>query len=130
MSIFGSSIDNLHHGLDYAFVKNEAISNNLANISTTNYKAKSVEFKSLLEQEKGGQFQAKLTNPRHIDFSQATKDFKIHVNNNTQYNHNGNNVDIDKEMVELGNNQIYQQALVERLNGSFSTLQNLIRGGS
>ncbi|MBU5594952.1 flagellar basal body rod protein FlgB [Amphibacillus sp. MSJ-3] len=130
MSIFGSSIDNLHHGLDYAFVKNEAISNNLANISTTNYKAKSVEFKSLLEQEKGGQFQAKLTNPRHIDFSQATKGFKIHVNNNTQYNHNGNNVDIDKEMVELGNNQIYQQALVERLNGSFSTLQNLIRGGS
>lgn len=129
MSIFGGSIDNIHHGLNYAFVKNETISDNLANMSTANYKAKTAEFKSLLEQEKTNQFQTKRTDPRHIDFGQTTSGFQIHTNSNTQYNHNGNNVDVDKEMVELGNNQVYHQALVERLNGSFGTLQNVIRGG-
>lgn len=130
MSIFGRTIDNLHHGLNYAYLKNETIANNIANNDTAGYKTKNVEFKSLLDQEQMTQFQAKRTNPRHIDFGGLDRGFKIHSNHNTLYNHNGNNVDIEKEMVELANNQIYQQALVDRLNGRFDTLQNVIRGGS
>lgn len=129
MSIFDRTIDSLHHGLNYAHLKNEMIANNLANVDTPGYKAKSIEFKSLLELEQQSQFTAKRTDPRHIEFGNTIRGFKVHVNHNTQYNHNGNNVDIDKEMVELTNNQIYQQALVDRLNGRFNTLQNVIRGG-
>lgn len=129
MSIFGRTIDNLHHGLNYAHQKNEAITNNLANIDTANYKAKNVEFKSLLEKEQSNQFQAKRTDPRHIDFGHPKKGFRIYTAPHTQYNHNGNNVDVEKEMVELGNNQIYHQSLVDRLNGDFGILQNVIRGG-
>ena len=129
MSIFGRTIDNLHHGLNYAHLKNETISNNIANVDTTGYKAKNVKFKSLLELEQMTTFQAKRTDPRHLDFGGLERGFKISSNNNTTYNHNGNNVDVDKEMVELANNQIYQQALVDRLNGRFDTLKNVIRGG-
>ena len=46
------------------------------------------------------------------------------------YNHNGNNVDVDHEMAELAKNQLYYQAVVDRLNGKFSSLEKVIRGGS
>lgn len=46
------------------------------------------------------------------------------------YSHNGNNVDIDKEMAELAENQIYYNGLVDRINGKFGSLQTVIRGGN
>ncbi|GAA4060135.1 MAG TPA: flagellar basal body rod protein FlgB [Bacilli bacterium] len=130
MSIFGRTIDNLHHGLNYAHLKNETIANNIANVDTAGYKAKDVKFKSLLELEQVKSFQANRTDSRHLDFGGSDRGFRIYANKNTTYNHNGNNVDVDKEMVELANNQIYQQALVDRLNGRFDTLQTVIRGGN
>jgi len=129
MSIFGKTFNHLEHGLNYSHLKNEAITNNLANIDTANYKAKNVEFKSLLDKEQKNQFKATRTHPRHLYFGPENKGFRIYANPSTRYNHNGNNVDVDKEMVELGNNQIYHQSLIDRLNGEFGILQNVIRGG-
>ncbi|MCZ0702556.1 flagellar basal-body rod protein FlgB [Natronobacillus azotifigens] len=130
MSLFGSSITNLQHGLNYAALKNQTISNNIANVDTANYKAQNVQFKKILNQEMNDGFKAQRTHERHLDFgSGSARDFRITTNRNTQYNHNGNNVDIDKQMTELANNQIYYQALIERLNGNFNTLQTVIRGG-
>ncbi len=48
---------------------------------------------------------------------------------NTSYQANGNNVDMDKEMADMAENQIYYEALVDRLNGKFNSLQTVIRGG-
>lgn len=131
MSLFGGTINSLQNGLDYSTLKNHTIANNIANVDTENYKAKDVTFKNLLNNELNNQFRAKRTNEKHLDFGGHTSnDFQIVTNQDTQYNHNGNNVDIDKEMSELANNQIYYQALVDRLNGKFNSLQTVIRGGS
>ncbi|MCY8282095.1 flagellar basal body rod protein FlgB, partial [Bacillus inaquosorum] len=48
---------------------------------------------------------------------------------NTSYQQNGNNVDVDKEMTELAQNQINYQALVERMNGKFNSLKTVLTGG-
>ena len=48
---------------------------------------------------------------------------------NGTYNNNGNSVDMDKEMTDLATNQIYYNAVTDRLSGKFSSLQNVIRGG-
>lgn len=48
---------------------------------------------------------------------------------NVNYNENGNSVDLDKEMADMATNQIYFNALTERINGKFNTLQTVIRGG-
>ncbi|PXW92537.1 flagellar basal-body rod protein FlgB [Streptohalobacillus salinus] len=129
MSFFGQSIDKVQNGLDYASLKNRTISNNIANVDTANYKAKDVQFKQLLENETSKGFTSKRTDPRHIHFGQRATGFPVTVRQDTQYNHNGNNVDIDKEMSDLATNQIYYQALVERINGQFNNLQTVIRGG-
>ena len=49
--------------------------------------------------------------------------------NPVSYNESGNSVDIDQEMADLATNQIYYNALTERISGKFSSLQNVIRGG-
>ncbi|UFU01019.1 flagellar basal body rod protein FlgB [Radiobacillus kanasensis] len=131
MSLFGNTINSLERSLDYASLKNQTISNNIANVDTPNYKSKSVVFQQVLDEKINNQFSAKRTHPKHIPFSSSAEQntFQIVSNNSTTYNNNGNNVDIDKEMTELAKNQIYYQSLVDRLNGKFTSLQSVIKGG-
>ena len=53
----------------------------------------------------------------------------LSLQNQVSYNESGNSVDIDQEMADLATNQIYYNALTERISGKFSSLQNVIRGG-
>lgn len=129
MKLFDQTMSMLERSLDYSSLKNSVISNNIANVDTPNYKAKNVEFKSVLNEALTNQIEAKRTHPKHIPFSIDRTPFQIVSNQQTMYNHNRNNVDIDKEMSELAKNQIYYRGLVDRINGKFSTLQTVIRGG-
>lgn len=131
MGLFEGTINTLGKSLDYATAKNRAISSNIANVDTPNYKAKEVVFKNVLNDAMSSSIDAKRTNPRHLPFSEDTSNhsFRTISSTNTMYNHNGNNVDIDKEMSELAKNQIYYQGLVDRMAGKFSSLQTVIRGG-
>lgn len=129
MRLFDYTMNILERSLDYSALKNNVISNNIANVDTPNYKAKKVEFKSVLNEALTNQLETKRTHPKHIPFNNHRTPFQIVSNHQTMYNHNGNNVDIDKEMSELAKNQIYYRGLVDRINGKFSTLQTVIRGG-
>jgi len=129
MSIFSGTISSLENALNYASLKQKVISNNIANSDTPNYKAKSVSFSSILEAEISNTVAAKKTDARHYDFSFASANPEVYVNKNVSYNHNGNSVDIDHEMSTLAKNQIYYNAVTDRINGKFQSLQNVIRGG-
>ncbi|WP_062048705.1 flagellar basal body rod protein FlgB [Bacillus sp. JCM 19034] len=133
MDLFGSSsIRALETGLNGAQIRQNAISQNIANVDTPNYKAKQVQFKHLLHDELDKQgLKANRTHKDHYEFQSANSRLGpiVTENRNTLYNHNGNNVDIDHEMSELAKNQIYYNALVDRLNGSFQSLETVIRGG-
>ncbi|WP_058307821.1 flagellar basal body rod protein FlgB [Gracilibacillus massiliensis] len=130
MSLFSGTIQTLENSLNYATVKNRAIAHNISNADTPNYKAKNVQFNEVLKNQLSNQFEAKQTNERHLPFSTNNSGIKVTTDRSTMYNHNGNNVDIDKEMSELAKNQIYYQALVDRINGKFNSLQSVIRGGN
>lgn len=130
MDLFSGTIRTLENRLDYATAKNRTISNNISNIDTPNYKSKDVVFKDILNEVYSQPMETKRTNERHLPFSQTNhSSYQIVTKNNTTFNHNGNNVDVDKEMAELAKNQIYYQALVDRINGKFGSLQTVIRGG-
>ncbi|MDL4840056.1 flagellar basal body rod protein FlgB [Aquibacillus rhizosphaerae] len=132
MSLFSNTISTLEKSLDYASLKNQTIANNIANVDTANYKSKNVVFKDVLDSQLGSTFQAKRTHEKHIPFQSSTFEqngLKIVSDNSTTYNHNGNNVDVDKEMTNLAENQIYYQALVDRINGKFNSLSSVIKGG-
>lgn len=129
MKLFGGTFKTLEHSLDYASAKNNVISNNIANIDTPFFKAGDVVFKHALNNAMDGQLELKRTHSKHIPHAQMNQSFQMTVKNGTMYNHNGNNVDIDKEMADLAKNQIYYRSMIDRINGKFQTLQTVIRGG-
>jgi flagellar basal-body rod protein FlgB len=129
LKLFSHTFHALEQGLDYSSLKQKVISHNIANVDTPNYKAKQVHFKTELNKALQS-LEAYRTDPRHFEFKKRHfGNYLVTTRNDVVYNHNGNSVDIDKEMSDLAANQIYYNALVERLNGKFNSLKNVIRGG-
>ncbi|MFG6148921.1 flagellar basal body rod protein FlgB [Halobacillus sp. B23F22_1] len=130
MNLFSDTFTTLENSLNFSTKKNAAISDNIANVDTPGYKSKDVVFKEILAGEMNG-LQANRTNEKHLPFSTAdNSQVKMIRKEGTTYNHNGNNVDIDKEMNDLAKNQIQYQALVDRLSGKFNSLESVIKGGN
>ncbi|KIY21542.1 MULTISPECIES: flagellar basal body rod protein FlgB [Mesobacillus] len=130
MNLFSNTISTLEHALDYSSAKQKVISQNIANVDTPNYKAKDVSFKAVFQDVMEQSFEANKSDSRHYDFFSRPSRLPGIINKqNVNYNENGNSVDLDKEMADMATNQIYYNAVTERINGKFNTLQSVIRGG-
>ncbi|WP_449540002.1 flagellar basal body rod protein FlgB [Ferdinandcohnia sp. Marseille-Q9671] len=132
MKLFSNTIHSLEKALDYSALKQKVISNNIANVDTPGYKSQDVSFKNILSNEMNSQMSANRTSEKHFDFKRSShfNSSPYITKNDTAYNHNGNNVDIDKEMSLLAENQIYYNAVTQRISGKFNTLKTVIRGGN
>ncbi|WP_191561727.1 flagellar basal body rod protein FlgB [Metabacillus idriensis] len=129
MKIFSGTIQSLESAVNQTTMKQKVISQNIANVDTPNYKAKQVSFKQSLNSEISG-LQANRTDQRHFSFGSMQESYTIKSKTNTSYQANGNNVDIDSEMSDMAKNQIYYNALMDRLGSKFNSLKTVIRGGS
>ena len=130
MDLFSGTISTLDKALNYSATKQKVISQNIANVDTPNYKAKDVSFKAAFNEALGESLITNRTNVRHFAFNKTNHSSStIMTKNQVSYNESGNSVDIDQEMADLATNQIYYNALIERISGKFSSLQNVIRGG-
>lgn len=130
MKLFSNTISTLENALDYSSTKQKVIAQNISNADTPNYKAKEVSFKTALQSAMDSSLEARRTDARHLEFKgQSSSSYTVKVNQSRSYHQNGNNVDIDKEMADLATNQIYYNALIDRISGKFQSLQSVIRGG-
>lgn len=125
--------DLLQKGLDAAQLRQDTISNNIANVDTPGFKASHVEFEAYMKEamEGGGGLEAKVTRDKHIPFNkQSAMDVQpaVIVDSNTTMRMDGNNVDIDAEMADMAKNNIYYDTLVTKLNGELSRLKLAIDG--
>lgn len=132
MKLFPQSFQSLEQALSNATLKQRVHSANIANVDTPNYKSKQVSFKSTLNDAINNQGMSSYkTNAKHISFSSESSNFNptIKENKSTQFNPNGNNVDMDYEMAELAKNQLWYNAVTERVNGKFNSLRTVINDG-
>ena len=129
MDLFGGTISSLENGLSYATLNQKTIANNIANVDTPNYKAKNVNFKNMLEEEKRSSISAYRTDNRHYDFSITQSAPGVSSIDNLRYRNNGNAVDMDEQQAKMAENQIYYNALIDRVNGKLNTLNTVIKGG-
>ncbi|MCY8231861.1 flagellar basal body rod protein FlgB [Priestia endophytica] len=129
MKLFSQTMSSIQNGLNYASLKQKTISNNIANVDTSGYKAKTVSFKSMLQAEQDNLLKATRTDPRHFEFSTSSSSLGVTTVHNA-YQSNGNGVDVDKEMTDMAQNQLYYQALVDRMSGKFNSLNTVLRGGN
>lgn len=123
----------LERGLNATWKRNEVISNNIANIDTPGYKASGVEFESLLAEAMDGTgIQGKKTRDKHMETgigSLETIQPTIIQNTNTTMRVDGNNVDVDKEMVELARNSIQYNALVQKISKELGRIRMAVKEG-
>ncbi|MDF2524552.1 MAG: flgB [Clostridiales bacterium] len=124
----------LEKTLDAGWARNEAISNNIANVDTPAYRRKSVEFEDMLSQAMDkNSIKGYRTDPRHIPIgSSAITDvgFKIVEDSSSlNYRLDGNNVDIEKEMALMAKNTIQYNTVTQKLAGEFKKLKSVISEG-
>jgi len=127
-----SQTKNLEKGLSVAWLRNQVISNNIANETTPNFKSSSVEFESLFKEALDNQdfFETKKTNDKHIAFDSTDDIDPVVVQNmNTTMRSDGNNVDIDYENAELAKNSLLYMTLVEKIQSEFTKLRMAIKEG-
>lgn len=122
----------IQKGLDASSLRNQVITNNIANAETPNFKSSSVEFESFFDDALNGDFATKTTRSKHMEFTPSIDNVRAAIipNNTTTQRMDGNNVDIDFQNAELAKNQIYYSALVEKLNSEYRRLRMAIREGS
>ena len=119
-------INVLDRAADAAWQRNEAISNNIANVDTPGYKRQDVAFESVLQQALGNnRYESMDDKVANVDLSRlrgrAYLDYA-----NYSYRLDGNNVDIDTENVELASEQIKYEALTSSISSQFSRMKSVL----
>lgn len=123
------SYELIKKGLDMSSLRQKAISSNIANINTPNYKVNKVEFEELLSKA-SNEITLKKTNDMHFGI-ESIRDVEPEIKKRTStlLNDNGNNVDIDLEMAELAANEIYYNVLIRQINSKLGSLNYVINKG-
>lgn len=127
----GAGFNRLESAIEAANIRQSVLSNNIANNDTPYFKRSSVSFESLLQNELNGEMstlRGKTTDPRHfvIGPSNNIPAPTITTDQTTAMNNNLNNVDIDREMSLLAENQLRYNAYIEQLNYQIKMKQTAI----
>lgn len=119
-------INVLDKAADASWLRESAITNNLANVDTPGYKRQEVDFEGMLKTELG--------RSKYETLDQKIKN--IHLNHlnartyidsaNYSYRLDRNNVDVDTEEVELASEQLRYTALTDSVNHEFSRLKSVM----
>ncbi|MDD2556440.1 MAG: flagellar basal body rod protein FlgB [Syntrophaceticus sp.] len=104
--LFNSITGVMERALDLNWIRQQLISNNIANVDTPNYKRMDIDFKSslfkALDEQSVTQAGTDAVKPEFV------------VSDDLTHNNDGNSVDIEKEMAEQAVNSL-QYALLTRL---------------
>ena len=106
-------------------VRNEVLSNNLANVDTPNYKRQDVSFENYLQTAIAG----------NSSLDRAINNVRMDSLNSTiytdtaslSYRLDGNNVDVDTENAYLAQNQIRYYTLVDSISQEFSRIKSVLK---
>ncbi len=129
-----SVLNDLKVGLNATNLRQQAIANNLANLNTPGFKRSTVSFEENLRQaraEQGGPpVPLRTTHPAHFGPPEV-KEITPQVEEDAYgvMRIDGNNVDIEREMLDMATNQIRHNALVQRLGGRLNTWRTIINQG-
>ena len=120
-------INVLQKTADAAWIRNDVISNNIANATTPGYKRQDVAFEDELANALG--------RSRYKSMDDKVADLKINRlrprtytdSANFSYRVDGNNVDIETENVTLAANQLKSNGLIDCLDQEFKNLRMVMK---
>lgn len=119
----------MSRAMDASSLRQKAISNNIANVDTPNYKPVEVSFEKLLQQEIDSKFTGNRTNEKHVAIGKAGAiPAPEAIRANIVMENSRNGVDLDFEMAEMSKNALWYQSLTYGINEEFNLLKMSIRG--
>jgi flagellar basal-body rod protein FlgB len=108
--------------------RTEIIGENIANADTPNYKARDIDFNSLLQNAQSNSLRMTSTNSDHIDLSSSAQDSAIKYRTPTQNSADGNTVDMQQEQAAFAENAVRYQTTMNILSRRISGMINAFRG--
>jgi flagellar basal-body rod protein FlgB len=132
---FGRTLDILERTMDTSLLRRSVIANNIANAETPNFKRSDVNFEAelgrALDSESRRGLEATVSHQRHIPFNRPI-DYRsvrprIVLDYLTEMNANGNNVDIEQEVMNLTENQMMYEVMTQAVSHQFRTVNSVLR---
>ncbi len=122
-----SYVNILDKAADASWLRQTAISNNIANQDTPGYKRQDVDFEGVLERELG--------KGKYTSLDQKVRDLHMnHLNaqiytDSAQYSYriDDNNVDPEQEYIQLASTQLKYNGLVDSMNEEFTRIKSVIK---
>ncbi|MEW6065638.1 flagellar basal-body rod protein FlgB [Desulforamulus profundi] len=130
MNIFDSPIMNvMQKGLDASALRQRVIANNVANLNTPGFKKSYVSFEDQLKAAMNGSGgPLKGTHSLHIGVSNVEIKPEVKQVRETTMRYDGNNVDVDEEMVNLAASTIQYDVIAQGLIDRYNILGIVIGG--
>ena len=117
----------LDKAADASWMRQEAISNNIANVNTPGYKRQDVAFEDSL-QEAISNSRYRSTDEKVANLSKADLRIRSYTDSSGfSYRLDGNNVDIDTENAILAKNEIKYNGIIDSINKDFSNLKLVMK---
>ena len=126
---FDKALGNLPGNLALYGQRSSLLASNLANADTPGFKARDIDFRTVLAKASGDQISLKTTQGAHLGgaataMSSAARLYRVPM----QPSVDGNTVDTQVETAEFTRNSIQYQSTLTFLNGKFRSLKLAIKG--
>ena len=130
--IFGDATGSmLEKALAGSSLRHKIIGNNIANVNTPGFKRAEVSFEEELATASKAESPSGLTrtHAKHLSPKPKTVSPNIAAPDNTSMRTDGNNVDIDAEMAAMTKNNLFYNAVAQRLGNYYVNIKSAIKGG-
>ncbi|PJZ58533.1 flagellar basal body rod protein FlgB [Leptospira barantonii] len=135
---FMKTQDLLERGMNNSIFKRKVISDNIANADVPHFKRSEVIFESMIKRavesekiEAIKEVPTQISDERHIQFFKPLDyrgvQSKANIDYLTTMRADGNNVDVEKEVVEASNSQMQYMMMSERINQNYRDLKQVMR---
>lgn len=129
-----NSLNVLGKSLSALAKRQQLLSNNIANVDTPGYKRSDLDFQAVLQKTISRQQQKSLpletSNSRHMSLQSRESDsVSAYKDFSTSFRKDGNNVDIEKEVVEINKNALLYNSALKAIQNQFSLLKYAIEEG-
>ncbi|PPD32077.1 MAG: flagellar basal body rod protein FlgB [Methylomonas sp.] len=108
--------------------RSEILAANLANVDTPDFKARDLDFKSVLSQTMNSRNDINRTQSGHLSSSQTVLGADLRFRNPQQASLDGNTVEAHIEQSKYAENAVQYQASLQFISSKFSGLMTAIRG--
>jgi flagellar basal-body rod protein FlgB len=121
-----NSVNLLAKSLDAVWLRQQVISENIANAETPGYKAKYVSFEDALRASLNTIGSTATNRSEAVLRALNSAPITVSVSDNESVRADGNSVNTDVENMELARAQIQHQYLVDMINDQFTRLRTVI----